>query len=85
MYSGMDKTYDDCDSQKGIISAVMKFIPITMYILLLICRYLVLKLVTDQQLSLFIMICLMLAIDFWTTKNILGPKLVGLKWFSVED
>ena len=40
---------------------------------------------TDQQLSLFIIISLMLAIDFWTTKNILGPKLVGLKWFSIQD
>ncbi len=78
----MNKTYDDCDPQKGLISALMKFVPITMYKIIL-CRYLILKLVTDQQLSLFILVCLMLAIDFWTTKNILGPKLVGLKWFSI--
>jgi len=44
-----------------------------------------LKFLTDGQLSIFILISLLMAVDFWTTKNILGPKLVGLKWFSIED
>lgn len=44
-----------------------------------------LKFLTDEQLSVFILISLLLAMDFWTTKNILGPKLIGLKWFSIQD
>ncbi len=80
----MDKTYDDFNPPKSLLSVLFKFVPITMYIIE-IFRYLILKLITNQQISIFIIISLMLAIDFWATKNILGPKLVGLKWFSIED
>ena len=81
----MNKTYDDCDPQKGLISIAMKIVPITLYCSFLYRRYIILKFSTDEQLSVFLIISLMIAVDFWTTKNILGPKLVGLKWFSIED
>lgn len=45
-------------------------------------RYLLLKLLTDQYLSVFIVISVLVSCDFWVTKNISGRKLVALRWYS---
>jgi len=38
-----------------------------------------------MQLSLFILIVILSAVDFWSTKNIFGTKLVGLRWYTQLD
>jgi hypothetical protein len=35
--------------------------------------------------TIFILICLLQAFDFWTVKNVSGRLLVGLRWWTVVD
>jgi len=46
-----------------------------------IVLYIVIKLFTDSFILSFIVIVLLLAADFWTTKNVTGRLLVGLRWW----
>jgi hypothetical protein len=39
-------------------------------------------LATDQYLSTFILISILLSADFWNTKNIAGRQLAALRWYS---
>lgn len=40
------------------------------------------KLLTDQYLSTFVVTTVLLASDFWVTKNIAGRQLAALRWYS---
>ncbi|GMH63301.1 hypothetical protein TrLO_g6123 [Triparma laevis f. longispina] len=44
-------------------------------------------LVSDNFIFIFVILILLLSVDFWWTKNVSGRKLVGLRWWSnvVED
>lgn len=46
----------------------------------LLCGWLVRSFVTS-----FVIIVLLLSIDFWTVKNITGRLLVGLRWWNYVD
>lgn len=48
----------------------------------IILRYLVFKFATDQYLSTFLLITLLISSDFWFTKNIAGRQLAALRWYS---
>ncbi len=37
---------------------------------------------TDQYLSTFIIITLLISADFWMTKNIAGRQLAALRWYT---
>ena len=40
----------------------------------------------DEYMEIFIVIILLLAMDFWVVKNITGRLMVGLRWWNkVED
>ncbi len=44
-----------------------------------------LKLTTNQYLSTFIVIAILLSFDFWVTKNIAGRHLAALRWYTKLD
>jgi hypothetical protein len=37
------------------------------------------------NITVFVLVVIIMAMDFWFTKNIAGRKLVGLKWDAVFD
>ncbi|KAL3284198.1 hypothetical protein HHI36_018361 [Cryptolaemus montrouzieri] len=47
--------------------------------------YLFCRVFTDSFISSFIMIVLLLSMDFWTVKNITGRLMVGLRWWNYVD
>lgn len=40
---------------------------------------------SDSDVSIFITVIIMVAADFWITKNITGRLLVGLRWWTHAD
>jgi hypothetical protein len=67
--------------KKLFFQSLQKYCLLPCRLYLIFFRYLIFKLLTDIYLGLFILIILLLAVDFWICKNILGPKLAGIRWF----
>ena len=47
--------------------------------------YLIFKFATEQYLSTFIFVALLLSADFWVTKNVSGRQLAALRWYTKLD
>lgn len=47
--------------------------------------YLFLYLIVSSQIYTFISVITLLAVDFWTTKNVTGRVLIGMRWWNGED
>lgn len=77
----MNKSYDDFDFINCLLTCAFKIVAITLYIIIL-SRYLILKLLTSSYLSTFVVTVLLISFDFWVTKNLTARKLVGLRWWS---
>lgn len=50
--------------------------------LIAIILYMILNFIIGDQMFTFLFVLILCALDFWTVKNIIGRKLVGMKWGS---
>ena len=54
---------------------MIKAVVLTLYMLISYLKKLIGQNVTDETILIFVVI------DFWLTKNVIGRKMIGLRWF----
>ncbi|KAL8583285.1 hypothetical protein ACOMHN_043062 [Nucella lapillus] len=75
---------DEVDHQRPIKHRVAVFFHI-FFRAAAILTYMMCELFSSSFITNFIIIILLLCMDFWTTKNITGRLLVGLRWWNYVD
>lgn len=50
-----------------------------------VVAYLLCRLFSDSFITNFVVIVILLSMDFWTVKNVTGRLMVGLRWWNYVD
>jgi len=76
---------DDSETKKKTFKhPIAAFCHVIFRLVALIC-YFILNLFTSSFITQFIVMVLLLSIDFWVIKNVTGRLLVGLRWWNFVD